>query len=109
MKEDTKKVEIVKIGTQSQKSIYGTKVNMEKVAVVFLFLDNKKKRKFYMNGEGIKEGDIGTLTYQGILVRKFEREGSVYDEKKELYYHFGFSSKKKVIQEQKTRTKRKYW
>ena len=108
-KVETKKVEIVKIGSNGQKTLYGDGRNKQQKTIVVLLLDKKKKRKLYMSGEGIKEGDIGTLIYQGILARKFEREGSVYDEKKNLYYHFGFSNRRKEVHEDKKRIKRKYW
>ena len=106
---ETQKVEIVKIGSNGQKTLYGDGRNKQQKTIVALFLDKKKKRKLYMSGEGIKEGDFGILMYQGILARKFEREGSVYDEKKDIYYHFGFSNKNKDVHEDKKRNKRKYW
>ena len=87
---------------------------MDLVGVRFLDPVIRKKRKFWMQGGGLKEGDQGIISYQGVVGVNFEKIDSALKDEVDYHQKFNFAKKKKMDAEErqkvkKERRKRKYW
>ena len=74
----------------------------------------RKRRKFWMQAGGIREGDQGLFFYQGVYGVDFKKEDSALKDQISLYQKFDFAKQKKRDTEeaeknQRDRRKRKYW
>jgi hypothetical protein len=86
---------------------------MDLVIVRFQKSKRKKQRKFWMKGVGIREGDRGVLTVQGVFGINFEKEDSALKDQISIYQKYDFAKKKKMDsaenENKKIRKNRKYW
>ena len=86
---------------------------MDLVIVRFQKSKRKKQRKFWMKGVGIREGDRGVLTVQGVFGINFEKEDSALKDQISIYQKYDFAKKKKMYSSEngnkKIRKNRKYW
>lgn len=69
-------------------------ISYEDRAIITFRVMNRKKKKVYLIGEGLKQGDYGVLRYQGCYGLEFIKEGSYIEDKRNIYYHFGFNKNK---------------
>ena len=88
--------------------------NSDLVRVLFLDAKLMKQRKFWMKGMGLKEGDQGILTYQGVVGLDFKYETTALKDQISIYQKYDFAKKKKQDSLEKegkkrVRSKRKYW
>lgn len=88
--------------------------HLDLVCVRYLDANLLKKRKFWMWAAGLKEGDQGILTYQGVVGLDFKYETTALKDQISIYQKYDFAKKKKQDSLEKegkkrVRSKRKYW
>lgn len=104
------KVEVIRMVPRDQ---FRYTQKMDLVIVRFQKSKRKKQRKFWMKGVGIREGDRGVLTVQGVFGINFEKEDSALKDQISIYQKYDFAKKKKMDsaenENKKIRKNRKYW